>query len=171
MPADSGRELTYPEVGASLGVLPPGYRHLAVERELGNGAVVFDVAVARLFAWEMHRAAGLRVARGTPSAAVGVEVQLGFGVGPLRLPAWCRVVEVVDTPQRRGFTYGTLSGHPEIGEESFLVEHRPDGRVVGQVTAFSRPGRWYTRLAAPLARRLQHRIAQKYLDGLISPQR
>lgn len=166
MPADSGRELTYPEVGASLGVLPPGYRHLAVERELGNGAVVFDIAVARLFAWEMHRAAGLRVARGTPPAAVGVEVQLGFGVGPLRLPAWCRVVEVVDTPQRRGFTYGTLAGHPEIGEESFLVEHHPDGRVVGRVIAFSRPGRWFTRLAGPVGPLLQRRTARRYLASL-----
>lgn len=165
-PGGSGRGLTYPEVGASLGVLPPGYHHLDVERELGSGPAVFDTAVARLFAWDMHRAAGIHVARGTPAAAVGAEVQLGFGVGPLRLTAGCRVVEVVDTPQRRGFTYGTLAGHPEVGEESFLVEHRADGRVVGRVIAFSRPGRWFTRLAGPVGLLLQRRTARRYLAAL-----
>ena len=165
-PGNSGRELTYREVGASHGALPAGYRHAAVERELGNGAATFDVAVARLFAWDMHRAAGIRVAPSTPAPAVGVDVQLLFGIGPVRLPAWCRVIDVVDTPRRRGFTYGTLTGHPVSGEESFLVEHTTDGRVVGRVVAFSRPGRWYTRLAGPAVPLLQTLGVRRYLASL-----
>ena len=34
----------------------------------------------------------------------------------------CRVVYVIDEPSRRGFAYGTLPGHPESGEEAFIVE-------------------------------------------------
>ena len=36
-------------------------------------------------------------------------------LGPVRAP--CRVVYVVDEPDRRGFAYGTLPGHPEIDGE------------------------------------------------------
>ena len=182
MPASGvpGRNLTYPEVGASLRAfreatpLPSGYRHLRVERELGSGDTVFDVAAARLLTWNMHRGAGIHVPSGTPSATTGLDVQLGFGLGPVRASAPCRVIEVFDTGQQRtsgsarqrGFTYGTLDGHPESGEETFVVEHGTDGRVVGTVLAFSRPARWYTRLAGPAGHFLQQRIALRYLAAL-----
>ncbi|UYP19385.1 DUF1990 domain-containing protein [Rhodococcus sp. Z13] len=174
MPASGrpGRDPTYPEVGASLRAcldgspLPSGYRHLHIREELGRGDRVFEVAATRLFSWQMHRAAGIAVPDATPSAAPGVEVLLGFGIGPVRATAGCRVLEVVDDEGRRGFTYGTLPGHPECGEETFLVEHAGDGRVTGTVIAFSRPARWYTRLAGPVGHLLQRRIARRYLDAL-----
>jgi uncharacterized protein (UPF0548 family) len=59
-------------------------------------------------------------------------------------------VWTVHEERRAGFAYGTLGGHPESGEESFVVELRPDGTVWFTITAFSRPARWYTRLAGPL---------------------
>lgn len=168
MPGTSGRRLTYPEVGASSGPLPPGYRHLQVERELGSGDAVFDAAAARLVRWDAHRGAGLAVPDSTPPAAPGVDVRLGFGFGPVRATAWCRVVAVIDETDRRGFAYGTLTGHPECGEEAFVVERRADGTVVGRVVAFSRPSRWYTRLAGPVGHLLQLRMARRYLAALTS---
>ena len=62
---------------------------------------------------------------------------LRLGLGPLALSAPVRVVYVIDGPDRRGFAYGTLPGHPESGEEAFLVERRPDGTVWCRITAFS----------------------------------
>ena len=44
-------------------------------------------------------------------------------LGPVRAP--CRVVYVVDEPDRRGFAYGTLPGHAESGEERFVVRYDP----------------------------------------------
>ena len=76
--------------------------------------------------------------------------------GPLRIVAPTRVVYVIDEPDRRGFAYGTLPGHPESGEEVFIVE-RQAGSTSVEVRAFSRPGRWFTRLGAPVARRIQRR--------------
>ena len=72
--------------------------------------------------WGMLRGAG-RAGRGDARevAAVGSEVMVGLG--PLRAP--CRVVYVVDEPDRRGFAYGTLPGHPETGEELFAVRYDP----------------------------------------------
>ncbi len=74
--------------------------------------------------WGMLRGAGVRVEASTEVAAVGSEVLVGFG--PLRAP--CRVVYVIDEPDRRGFAYGTLPGHPESGEELFAVRYDPAHR-------------------------------------------
>ena len=113
--------LTYVEVGATeAGALPPGYRHLRYRTAIGQD--VFGPAVQALLTWRMHRAAGIRVDASAERAAPGVDVTMRLGVGPLRLPAPCRVVWVADEPGRAGLGYGTLPGHPARGEEAFVVE-------------------------------------------------
>ena len=78
--------------------------------------------------WGMLRGAGVRVEATTEVAAVGSEVIVHLG--PVRAP--CRVVYVVDEPDRRGFAYGTLPGHAESGEELFMVRFDPaTGRLRG----------------------------------------
>lgn len=90
-----------------------------------------------------------------------------LGVGPVAISAACRVVYVVDEPDRRGFAYGTLPGHPVSGEELFAVEYDPaDESVYAVVTAFSRPAVWYLRLAGPLARLGQRRMADRYISAV-----
>lgn len=141
----------YPEVGATRQEeLPAGYHHLRHRALIGQGRDVFEAAGAAVTTWRMHRAAGVRIQAGALRAEPGIAVECALGVGPLRLAAPCRVVWTVYEPQRIGFAYGTLTGHPECGEESFVVELLPDDSVRFTVTAFSRPGRWYTRLAGPL---------------------
>lgn len=57
---------------------------------------------------------------------------------------------------RSGFTYQTLVGHPELGEETFSVEkHLPTGRVSVELRSWSRPGTLLARATAPVVRRLQ----------------
>jgi uncharacterized protein (UPF0548 family) len=53
---------------------------------------------------------------------------LSLGVAAIRLRAPCRIVYVIDEPDRRGFAYGTLPGHPERGEEAFIISRRPATR-------------------------------------------
>lgn len=115
--------LTYPEVGATAGDLPPGYHHVRRSALLGQGDGVFTRAAAALMTWEMHRIAGLRVADATPAVELGGDVHLRWSVGPVRVAIPCRVVRVVDEPATCGFAYGTLPGHPEQGEESFTIHH------------------------------------------------
>src|SRR3712207_7231330 len=56
-----------------------------------------------------------------------------------------RVVYTVEEPDRAGFAYGTLPGHPERGEELFLLDRAPDGQLRLTISAFSRPATWLAR--------------------------
>ncbi len=61
---------------------------------------------------------------------------------------------------------GTLPGHPERGEEAFVVSRGPDAAVTFTVTAFSRPASALAMLAGPLGRAVQSRITGRYLEAL-----
>lgn len=145
---------TYPEVGATRGTPPPDAHTIRAERVVGHGPEDFAAVRASILAYGMQRGAGLRVRASTPAAQEDTVLVLSSPLfGPIRIP--CRVVYTVDESGRAGFAYGTLPGHPESGEELFQVVLRPDGAVVAEVSAFSRPGRWYSRLGGPAARALQ----------------
>lgn len=159
----SGLELTYPEVGATAGPLPAGYRHVRESAVIGTGRARFDAAAEAVMRWGMLRGAGVRVRATTEVAAVGSEVVVGLG--PVQAP--CRVVYVVDEPDRRGFAYGTLPGHAESGEELFAVRFDPaTERVYAEVAAFSRHGTWWSRLAGPVTSLLQRVVTARYLRAL-----
>lgn len=170
-------DLTYPEVGATrAGALPTGYRHVRRTARLGAGPDVFHRLVAGMAAWRIHRDAGLTVhgvegpatVRDAERPAPGTRFVTGIGVGPLRLRAPCRIVWYVDEPDRYGFGFGTLTGHPERGEEAFLAEWTAEDDVFFHVTAFSRPAAWYARLGAPLARRLQDHVTDRYVAAAVA---
>ena len=164
-PVDVNADLTYPEVGATSGNLPSGYHHLRESLILGRGDEVFDRAVDRLLTWDMHRRSGLTVVSGPEQVADGAEVVMRW-LGQ-RIP--CRVVYVVNEPHRQGFAYGSLEGHPECGEESFVIDRDlHTGVVSATIIAFSKPGRPSTKLLGPLGRVLQKRMTRRYLDALKS---
>jgi uncharacterized protein (UPF0548 family) len=155
--------LTYRDVGATAGALPAGYHHVRKSAVIGSGRPRFDDAAERVMRWGMLRGAGVRVDASTEVAAVGSEVLVGFG--PLRAP--CRVVYVIDGPDRRGFAYGTLPGHPESGEELFAVRYdRASGDVHAEVIAFSRHATWWSRLGSPVTALAQRLITSRYLTAV-----
>ena len=156
---------SYNFVGATSGRLPDGYHHLRVTRTIGHGPEVFRVAAQRILSWGMHERAGLHVSADGP-VTEGMDAIVTIPLPRYPLTAPVRVLTVVDEPSRAGFTYGTLPGHPEYGEEAFTVEQQADGRVVATVTAFSRPATWYLRLAGPLGWLAQRLAANRYLDAL-----
>ena len=157
--------LTYVEVGATAGELPTGYQHLHAARVVGTGRELFDRCAETVMTWGVQRGAGLTVRPGG-RVRVGAENRIGIGVGPLRIWAPCRVVYVLDESDRKGFAYGTLPGHPESGEESFVVSLADDGTVRFAVTAFSRPARWFARLGGPVARLTQRHVTRRYLAAV-----
>jgi uncharacterized protein (UPF0548 family) len=160
-------DLTYPEMGATRDrVLPAGYGHLRRDARVGAGQAAFDRAVDGLFGWDMHRGAGLTVTSTRTRAAPGVVVVLRAGWGPLRLRIPCRVVYTVDEPDRRGFAYGTLPGHPEQGEEAFIVTRANTGEVNFHIHAFSRPASPLARLGAPLTRVIQQYVTDRYVKAI-----
>ena len=158
--------LTYAEVAATRGVMPGGYKHLERRRVVGQGHEVFERAAEQVMRWEVQRRAGLVVDADAERAAEGVRVTTRLGASRLGVAAPCMVVYTVEEPERRGFAYGTLPGHPEQGEELFLVELHADDSVTLTVRAFSRPALWWTRAAAPATRVVQRRVVTRYLRAL-----
>jgi uncharacterized protein (UPF0548 family) len=158
---------TYPEVGATReGALPPGYDHVERSHVVGSGQVEFDRAAAAVFRWRAQRGAGLRIRASGPASTPGTVVLLTAGLQRLGLDIPCRVVWVVDEPDRRGFGYGTLPGHPERGEESFVVTLRPDGDVLYQLRAFSRLATPLARLGGPISHRVQTLALDRYVRAI-----
>jgi uncharacterized protein (UPF0548 family) len=157
--------LTYTPVGATKDeVLPAGFGHLRERRRLGD-ATLLDPAGDFVLSFGLQRGAGILVSASEPLARSGVELTQRVRLGPLRLSAPTRVVYVLSEANRRGFAYGSLPGHPESGEELFLVE-RVGGATYAEVRAYSRPGRWFTKLGGPVVRLVQRWYVRRYLDAL-----
>jgi uncharacterized protein (UPF0548 family) len=144
----------------------PGYRYVDHAQQLGSGDAVFERAKDALRGWEAHRAAGAVVAPADAPLTVGTDVVVTLRLGPVHVLAPCRVVSAVDDPALFGFSYATLPGHPERGEEAFHIERSPDGGVRFRVRAVSRPALLLVQLAGPLAHVVQARATRRYLEGV-----
>jgi uncharacterized protein (UPF0548 family) len=159
--------LTYREVGATRAEpLPMGYDHVYRDASLGTGPNVFDRAATALFDWRMHQEAGLTVIASAASLAPGIDAILRAGWGPLKLIIPCRVVYTVDEADCRGFAYGTLPGHPERGEEAFMVVRTNTGEVRIRIRAFSRPASFLARAGGPFTRIAQQYATDRYVRAV-----
>lgn len=145
--------------------LPEGFRHDRYEIVLGQAGDAFERGVAGLRQWAAHRGAGFVVEPARPPAE-GATVAVAAPLGPLTAAAVCRIVSVVDEADRYGFAYGTLPGHPECGEEAFVVERAGEGRALFRIIAFSRPAELLARIGGPVTRALQQRATRRYLRAL-----
>ena len=159
--------LSYGAVGATLrDERPRGYFHDTCTVELGRGDATFEAAKAALHVWAAHRGAYILVLPIDAPIEVGTVVTMTLPVLGIHIHAGCRIVAVVDEPETFGFAYGTLTGHPETGEESFVIGRTPDGGVSFTVTAFSRPGELVPWCGLPIVRALQHRAARQFGQGM-----
>ncbi|MFF4831682.1 DUF1990 domain-containing protein [Streptomyces sp. NPDC001315] len=152
---------TYADVGATrenAGFCPPGFHRLHARTRLGEGEELFRRAAEAVLTWEMHRTMGVGVDADADRAAPGVDVTITLA-GMIKAP--CRVVWTVEEPRRAGWAYGTLAGHPECGEESFVVDRTGDGTVWLTISAFSRAAKWYARAGGAATRGLQHAYARR----------
>jgi len=162
-----GTQPTYADVGASLvGVEPEGFHHDRYEILLGRGTETFQRAVTGLRTWKAHAAPGFRVFPHEEAISTGVTVVVTLGTRFLALAAPCRIVGVLDEQAQWGFAYGTLPGHPEKGEEAFVVSISPDETVHFEIVAFSRPADPLVRLSGPLGRGIQKGGTNGYLWAL-----
>jgi uncharacterized protein (UPF0548 family) len=164
--------VTYASVGDTLvagSSTPAGFRPTARDTVLGVGRELFERAATATLTWQIQRRAGIRV-RVLGDAADARPLRVD-DVVIMRVPLWpvdvpCRVVAVVDEPRRVGFAYGTLPGHPESGEEAFLVEHLADDSVVLRIRAFSQPSSWLFRIAYPAVLLIQATYTRRYARAL-----
>lgn len=171
---DSWRKMpfNYAEVGHSLGELPAGYAANHGRIKLGHGATAFNKAVEALRSWKMFDLGWASVCWPDAPIEVGTTVAVlagHFGFWSLH-PA--RIVFLVDDDdarmRRSGFAYGTLQGHGEKGEETFVIEwHHADDSVWYDLRSFSRPGQLLPTLGHPIARMLQKRFARESTQAML----
>lgn len=150
---------------------PPGFDLDRRRLRLGEGERCFAAACEAVRRWRQFDVGWVTLEPADAPLAVGTVVATRTRLCGLWWLNACRVVAVEDGAapgdgggaRRFGFTYATLEGHVERGEERFRVELDPNGAVWYEIAAVSRPGHWLTRLAYPWVRRLQSRFA---LDSL-----
>ena len=151
------------EPGALERPLPEGFRRDTWRR--ATTTATFEDGVDALQRWSGHQAAGFPLSPPRPELREGETLALGIVVGPLGVSATCRITRVIDTPDRFGFVYSTLEHHPEIGEESFIVQRRSDGFEI-VVDAVWKPGGVASAICPPLTRAIQRRFIGRYLQGI-----
>lgn len=156
--------LSYRRLGGPEGATLSDYNQLNQAATLRRRD--FEDAARDLFEWRMHSRAGLRVQASDIPLRPRTVVLMHLGPGALSLKIPCRVLDVVDERRRRGFTYGTLRGHPEAGEERFLLEQLDDGRIRFSISAYSRPASALAKIGGPLSRAAQRVMTQRYLQAL-----
>lgn len=161
--ARRGAAPTYDHVGSTLAA---GAGRYARSVDLGSAPGAFERGAAGLRAWACHAGIGASVHPPDAALEVGTDVLVVLPVGPLRVLVPTRVVAVVDEPDRFGFAYGTLPGHPEAGEEGFFVERDAGGTVRATIRVESRGAWLLSRLGRPVAVRFQRFALARYLRAL-----
>jgi uncharacterized protein (UPF0548 family) len=157
----------YRDLGSTLkGEQPAGFHHHRSDVVVGSGPAAFSRAVEGLRSWQAHRITGVRVLPLGTSVTRGATVLVTIGTRACAVAAPCRIVDVLEGEGRWGFAYGTLPGHPEQGEEAFVVSLSPSGEVRFEITSFSRPAGTLARLAGPFGRLVQSQITRAYLRAL-----
>jgi len=167
----AGSDLTYRPVGITAPsrrswALPGGtarcYEHSA---QIGSGDGAWFEASSALLHWAVKTRSGFSVEGPQPRVLRDGEYRLRLRIGPIQVREPVRVVAVVEQPDRVGFAYGTLPGHPVRGEEAFIVERRGD-EVHLTVRSVTAPGRGRWRPLFPLILLLQRYFRRRYLRAL-----
>jgi uncharacterized protein (UPF0548 family) len=150
-----GRSLTYGPAGVTrpdevAWSAPAGRRGYERTVDVGRGDECWGRAREALLSWAVKTRSGFAVepASGAdPGVRPGADYWLVASMGPLRIREPARVVRVVDRPDRCGYAYGTLEGHPVSGEEAFVLHRDDDGAVRLTLRSVTAPGAGPWRLA------------------------
>lgn len=141
---------------------------LDVERvDLGAGAATFEAARRALVTWRIARLGWVEAVPTDAPPHAGLVVAMLVRVLGVWIANADVVEETIDEERAAGFRYTTLAAHAECGTECFLVTwDRSSDRVVYEIRAVSRPGRWWVAAARPLVRRMQKRFARDSLRAM-----
>jgi uncharacterized protein (UPF0548 family) len=149
-----------------------GFRSYERSAEIGHGQTDWEEARTALLGWAVKTRSGFRVdgAHGdVPYVRAGDDYWLVARVGPFTVREPVRIVATVDEPDRCGYAYGTLDGHPVTGEEAFIVRRDAEGTVWFTIRSLTKPGAGPWRAAFRLLLLAQFRYRRRYLSSLVKP--
>jgi len=147
---------------------PPGGRGYArseVSAVVGRGEAVWERSARGVLAWRVKTASGFTVDPAGP-VSPGDRVLVTAHLLGARIVEPVEVVSVVEEPDRVGFAYRTLPGHPVSGEEAFVVVRDGDEThlVIRSLTRAASEQPW--RALYPLLRLVQLVVRRRYLRAL-----
>jgi uncharacterized protein (UPF0548 family) len=145
-----------------LDVAPAGFALDRYDAVVGRGPADFDRARLGLQTWATHQVRGVGVQPPSKPVSLGAMYLVTLGTPFVSIAAPCRVTRVTDEAEHWGFSYRTLPGHPELGEEAFDVRIDEGGDVHLGITAVSRHAGLVMRIAGPAARVVQRRVTRAY---------
>jgi len=156
--------MTSPELGAwpATGVR---YSRSEVSAVIGHGDEVWERAAREVLRWGVKTASGFSV-DSTDPVSQGDLVSVRARVFKVSIVEPVQVVIVVEEPDRVGFAYKTMPGHPVSGEEAFIVHRHGDevSLTVRSLTRAAPQQPW--RLLYPLLRIAQRVARRRYLRAL-----
>ncbi|MFT2816797.1 DUF1990 family protein [Leifsonia sp. A12D58] len=156
--------MTHPELES----WPPSerkYRRSAVSAVVGAGDTTWERVAHDVLRWRVKTASGFAV-NSTGPVSRGDRVDVTAQLLGTTIIEPVEVVSVVEQPNRVGFAYRTLPGHPVSGEEAFVV-HRLGDEIHLTVRSLTRAAPqqpW--RVLYPLLRIAQHVVRKRYLRAL-----
>lgn len=158
--------MTMPEAPV-WGASDPAYRRSEVSAVVGQGDADWTRIVPELLRWRVKTRSGFDV--DAPGAVEpGQRLRIRARALGVTVVEPVEVVSVVQGPDRAGFCYRTLPGHPVDGEEAFVVQRDPaTGSIVLTVRSLTRPAPqqpW--RALHPLLRIAQRIARRRYLRAL-----
>lgn len=157
--------MTMPEA-RSWAPSDPAYRRAEVSAVVGRGDGEWDRARHDLLRWAVKTRSGFRVDTDGPVQA-GRRERIRVRVLGATVVEPVEVVSVVDQPDRVGYAYRTLPGHPVDGEEAFILHRDDSGTIALTVRSLTRRAPqqpW--RLLFPLLLVAQRVAKRRYLRAL-----
>jgi uncharacterized protein (UPF0548 family) len=149
------------EGGMKVERLPLFFAHDFATVSLGRGAIAHENARRSFEHWMQFDLGWVRVAIPTVRLSVGQIVTVEAHTLGLLTLNHSHILEVVSTPTKFGFVYGTTKIHVENGEERFLLEFDPaTEEVTYTLEAVSRPQSLLAWIGYPITRSFQHKFAR-----------
>lgn len=135
---------------------------------IGEGERDWKRVADEVMRWVVKTRSGFEVAGESVPVIDGETYQLSARVGPIRIREPVQVVATVVSPDRVGFAYGTLSGHPVSGEEAFIV-HRRGEEVMFTLRSVTASGQGWWRPFFTVVWLCQRLYRRRYLKALCAP--
>jgi uncharacterized protein (UPF0548 family) len=141
------------------------FRRSEVTGSVGTGDDVWNRAAVDVLSWKVKTNSGFSVDSAEP-VSTGQRVIVTAGAYGIKVLEPVQVVSVVSQPDRVGFAYKTLPGHPVDGEEAFIV-HRRGAEVLLTIRSLTRASpRQPWRTLYPGLLLIQRIVRWRYLRSL-----
>lgn len=157
---------SYDAVGCLTRATPTGFKRDVAVFALGTGEAAWEAAKTAIRKWVIFPSDLVSTVRLSDEVVSGTVLAVVCHTAGVWVVCPTRIISVTDGyadgAHRFGFTYGTLPGHVESGEERFQVEwDETTGSVTYHIEAVSRPNHPLCWLSYPYARLMQRRFRER----------